>query len=212
MSNKPDKILRFKCPSCGKTTIDDQPSEITQLMVTKIHRLNNLDGTKFDGGFAVSGEIYNTLLEFPFEGKINTPLWFSYDPQNTIYRQQLIQAEIIAIEDLNEYQAKAEVFVYQSGHCENIRNIFPLEEMPELLYDIERLFPFGSLETNRSGNFLLISSMTQDGGNRALIADYETDPGIVLYAEGWFNHWQTYAGNIRIKKSFLQEILDHNEK
>jgi hypothetical protein len=30
-----DKILKFKCQSCGKTSIDDQPSEITQLMDIK---------------------------------------------------------------------------------------------------------------------------------------------------------------------------------
>jgi hypothetical protein len=201
-----DEILRFKCPSCGKTSIDDQPSEITQLMETKIHDLDNLEGNKFDDGFAFSGEIYTTSLEFPFEGKANTPLWFSYDPDKTIFGQQLIQAEIVGIEDFNYNNAKAEMFIHQTSDCANIINIFPEVELPESLYDIESLFPVGSLTMHTSGNFVTISSMIQDGGNRLLIAGDEIDPRIILYAEGFFNHWQAYAGNIRIKRSLLQQI------
>ena len=80
--------------------------------------------------------------------------------------------------------------------------------MPESLYDIESLFPVGSLRIRTFGILVLVSSMIQDGGNWALIVDDEIDPRIILYAEGFFNHWQPYAGNIRIKKSFLQEILN----
>jgi len=201
-----DKILRFKCESCGKTSIDDLPSDITTLMAAKIFRLDTLEGNKFENGFAVNGEIYTTSLEFPFEGKTNTPIWFYYDPEDSFHTLQLIQGEIVGIEDFNDYNAKAEIFVHQTGTCETTKNIFPEEEMPESLYDVENLFPVGSLNIRTFGIFVLVSSMIQDGGNWVLIVDDEICPRFILYAEGWFSHWQSYAGNIRIKKSFLHQI------
>ncbi len=101
------------------------------------------------------------------------------------------------------------MFVYQTSKCENIKNIFPEKEMPESLHNIENLFPVGSLKVRTFRNFVLTSSMIQDGGNWALIVDDEIDPRIILYAERWFSHWQSYAGNIRIRKSFLQQIQNH---
>ena len=80
------------------------------------------------------------------------------------------------------------------------------EELPESLYDVKYLFPIGSLNIYNYGKYILVSSMMQDGGNKALIIDEEKYPRIILYAEGFFNHWQEYAGNIRINKSFLQQI------
>jgi hypothetical protein len=50
--------------------------------------------------------------------------------------------------------------------------------------------------------------MIQDGGNWAVIVNDKIYPRIILYAEGWFNHWQPYAGNIRINQSFLQQFQD----
>jgi len=79
-----DKILKFKCVSCGKTSIDDLPSDITKLMGAKIFRLENLEGNNFDNRFVDSGETYTTSIEFPFEGKTNTPIWFYYDSVNQI--------------------------------------------------------------------------------------------------------------------------------
>ena len=71
-----EKILKFKCQSCGKTFIDDQPSDITKLMGAKLFRLTDLKGDKFDNGYAISGETYTTSLEFPFEGKSIRPSGF----------------------------------------------------------------------------------------------------------------------------------------
>ena len=134
------------------------------------------------------------------------PIWFDYDPFNNVYTLQLIQGEIIGIEDFDEFSAKAEIFIHQTSKCENIESLFPEKEIPESLYDIDTLFPVGSLKIGTYGSFILISSMIQDGGNRALIADDEIYPRLIHYSEGWFNHWQSYVGNIRIKKSFLHKI------
>jgi len=203
-----DKILKFKCVSCGKTSIDDQPSDITNLMGAKIFRLENLEGNKFENGFAISGETYTTSIDFPFEGKTNTPIWFYYDPEDSFHTLQLIQGEILEVQYFDEYKAQIEMLVHQTSKCGNIKNLFPEEEMPEFLYDVDSLFPFGSLRMRTFEIFVLVSSMVQDGGNWAVIVDDEIYPRIILYAEGWFNHWQPYAGNIRIKKSFLQQILN----
>jgi len=208
-----DKILRFKCRSCGKTSIDDQPSEITELMGTKLFRLTELEGKKPDNGFAVSGEIYTTTLEFPFEADISTPYWFYYDPHDSYNTLQLLQGKITDVRHFDHYQAQIEMFVHQTSQCETIKNIFPEKEMPESLYDIKRLFPVGSLKIHTFGIFVLVSSMIQDGGNWIVFLNENSAPRILLYAEGWFNHWQPYAGNIKIKKSFLQQIIvaDRNE-
>ena len=203
-----DKILKFKCASCGKTSIDDQPSDITKLMTTKVFKLENLGGIKFNYGFVASGEIYSTSLEFPFEGKIDIPHWFYYDPEENFHTLHLIQGEISEVKRFDEYKADIDLFVHQSGKCRNVRDILPEEEMPESLYDIDELFPVGSLGMRTFGNFILISSLTQDGGNWTLICNDGIHPRIILYAEGWFNHWQSYIGNIKIKKSFLQQIQD----
>lgn len=203
-----DKILRFKCGSCGKTAIDDQPSDITNLISAKIFRLENLGGIKFKYGLVASGEVCTTSLEFPFEGKINTPTWFYYDPEENFHTLQLIQGEIIEIKSFDEYMAQIEMFVHQTGKCRNIMDIFPEKELPESLCDVDNLFPVGSLSMHTFGKLILVSSMIQDGGNWALICDDTKTPRIILYAEGWFNHWQPYVGNIRIQKSFLQQILN----
>jgi len=207
-----DKILRFKCESCGKTSIDDQPSEITHLMGAKIFRLEMLEGKIHDNGHLVSGEIYTTMLQFPFEGKLNTPVWFYYDPDDRYHTLQLIEGEILDVKEYNHYDAKIEIFVHQTATCETIKNIFPEQQLPESLYDIESLFPVGTLKAGISGNFIRVSSLTQDGGNWAVIFDDDIDPRIILYSEGWFSHWQEYVGNIRIKKHFLQQIQDHISK
>jgi hypothetical protein len=204
-----DKILNFKCSSCGKTSIDDQPSDITNLMTAKVFRLENLGGIKFKYGLVASGEIYTTSLEFPFEGKIDMPHWFYYDPEENFHTLQLIQGEISEIKCFDEYKAEIELFVHQAGKCRNVRDIFPEEEMPESLYNVDILFPVGSLAMRTFGNFVMISSMMQDGGNWALVCNDATHPRIILYAEGWFNHWQSYIGNIKIKKGFLQQIQNY---
>ena len=116
------------CESCGKTSVDDQPSDITKLMGAEMFMLNNLYGDHFENEYAVNGEIYTTSLEFPFEGKINTPTWFFYDPANEIHTLQLIQGEILEIKHFDEYKATAEIFVLQTSKCANIKNVFP-EEM-----------------------------------------------------------------------------------
>ena len=201
-----DINLKFKCVSCGKTFIDDQPSDITKLMGTKIFRLENLEGNNFENGLAISGEIYTTLIEFPFEGKPNTPIWFYYDPEDSFDTLQMIQGEISSIQHFDEYKAKVEIFVHQTSDCGSIKKIFSEKEMPESLYDVDCLFPIGSLKMQTFGIYVLVSSMIQDGGNRVLIVDDEISSRIILYAEGFFNHWQEYAGNIRIKKSLLQQI------
>ena len=178
-------------------------------MGAEIFKLETLDGKNFENDLAVSGEMYTTLLEFPFVGKPNTPLWFYYDPENEIYTLQLIQGEILEVKYFDEYKAKVEIFVHQTCDCGNIINIFPEEKMSESLYDIDGLFPVGSLKISTRGNYILLSSMIQDGGNRVVIVNDEIYPRIILYAEGWFNHWREYAGNISIKKSFLQQILNN---
>ena len=203
-----DKILKFRCKSCGKTSIDERPSAITTLMETKLFRLTELQGNRKDNGFAVSGELYQTSLEFPFEGKINTPLWFYYDPEDSLNSSQLIQGEIIEVKHFDQYHALIEMFVHQTSQNENIKDIFPEKEMPQSFYDIDALFPVGKLHIHHTGIFTLVSSMIQDGGNWAVFIDDGCDPRMILYAEGWFNHWQPYAGNIKIKKPFLQQILD----
>ena len=206
-----DVTLKFKCVSCGKMLIDDQPSDITKLMGTKIFKLKNLEGNNLENRFAVSGEIYTTLIEFPFEGKPNTPIWFYYDPDDSFDTLQMIQGEILAIQHFDEYKAKVEIFVHQTSECGNIKNIFSEEEMPESLYDVDCLFPIGSLKMQNFGIYVLVSSMIQDGGSQALIIDDGMYSRIIFYAEGFFNHWQEYAGNIRVKKSFLQQILNDSK-
>jgi len=203
-----DKILKFKCVSCGKTSIDEPPSDIAKLMGAKIFKLDTLEGNKFDKEFVLSGEKYTTSLEFPFEGKTNSPIWFYFDPEDSYHTLQLLQGEILEVKNFDEYKAQIEMFVHQTGKCENINNLFPEKEMPESLYNIENLFPVGSLKTSTFENFTLVSSMAQDGGNWIVIIDDDIDPRIILYAEGWFSHWQSYAGNIKIKNSFFQQILN----
>ncbi len=206
-----DVNLNFKCASCGKTFIDDLPSDITKLMRTKIFRLQNLKGNNFENGFAISGEIYTSSIEFPFEGKPNTPVWFYYDPEDSFDTLQMIQGEILNVQNFNEYKADIEIYVHQTSDCENIKNIFSEDELPESLYNVDCLFPIGLLQIQTFGIYVLISSMIQDGGSRALIIDDENFPRIIFYAEGFFNHWQEYAGNIRIEKSFLQGILNDSK-
>lgn len=209
-----DIILKFKCSSCGKTFIDDQPSAITELMATKIFRLEYLDGKNFNNGFAISGEIYTTSIAFPFEGRLETPIWFYYDPENSYDTLQMIQGEIVNVKQYDEYKAEVEIFVHQTGNVEIVENVFPEKEMPEPLYNVKYLFPIGSLAIQTFGIYILVSSMMQDGGNQALIMDDGKYSRIIFYAEGFFNHWQEYAGNIKIKKSFLQQIQmkAHHEK
>ena len=185
-----DINLKFKCVSCGKTSIDDQPSDITKLMGTKIFRLENLEGNNFENRFAVSGEIYTTSIDFPFEGKINTPIWFYYDPENSFDTLQLIQGEILEVKHFDEYKAQIEIFVHQTSKCGNIKNIFSEEEMPEYLYDADILFPVGSLKIRTFGIYVLVSSMIQDGGSWTLFVDDENYPRIILHAEGFFNNGQ----------------------
>jgi hypothetical protein len=81
-------------------------------------------------------------------------------------------------------------------------------ENSKKMSNIDSLFPFGSPRIRSYENYVLVSSMVQDGGNWTVIVDDKKYPRIILYAEGWFSHWQPYAGNIRIKKSFLQQILN----
>ena len=206
-----DITLQFKCKNCGKTSIDDQPSDITKLMGTKIFELKNLRGKCLEKGSAVSGEIYTAAIEFPFEGKPNTAIWFYYDPDNTLYDLQLLQCEIIKVKDFNEYKAEIEIFVYQISDCRNTGNLFPEIELPERMYNSDMLFPFSILKVHTSGNLIYIASLEQDGGNWALIVDAENIPKIILYSEGWLNHWQEYAGNINIRKSYLKRILNERE-
>ena len=206
-----DNILRFKCLSCGKTLVDDIPSDITRLMGAEIFRLEKLEGDNLENGFAVSGELYTTTLEVPFEGKPNTSIWFYYDPEDSFDTFQLIQGEILEVHHFDEYKAEVEVFVHQTSTCENIPNIFPEQEMPESLYDVDSLFPFDPLKIRTYGANILVSSLTQDGGNWAVVNDDEIQPRIILYAEGFFSHWRQYTGNIRIKKSFLQQLLDDSK-
>ena len=108
-------------------------------MTAKVFKLENLGGIKFNYGLIASGEIYTTSLEFPFEGNIDTPHWFYFDSEENFHSLQLIQGEIKEIKCYDEYKAEIDLFVHQAGKCKNIRDIFPEEEMPESLYDVNNL-------------------------------------------------------------------------
>ena len=179
------------------------PSDITRLMGAEIFRLKKLEGDNLKDIVAVSGELYTTTLEFPFEGKPNTSIWFYYNPEDSFDTFQLIQGEILEVHYFDEYKAEVEVFVHQTSTCENIPNIFPEQQMPESFYDVDSLFPFDPLTIHAYEANILVSSLTQDGGNWAVVKDDEVQPRIILYGEGFFCYDREYTGNIRIKKSFL---------
>ena len=48
-----DKILRFKCRSCGKMSINDQPSDITTMMGAKIFELKELQESRKDNSWKI---------------------------------------------------------------------------------------------------------------------------------------------------------------
>ena len=83
--------------------------------------------------------------------------------------------------------------------------------MPESFYYVDSLFPFDPLKIHAYEANILVSSLTQDRGNWAVVKDDEIQPRIILYGEGFLGHDREYTGIIKIKKSFLQQLLDDSK-
>ena len=182
------------------------PSEITKLMGAGMFQLFNLEGSVFENRFPVSGETYIIPLEFPFLGDIKDLHWFYYDPDNSFQTLRIMQAEIVDVQNFDGFKADAEIFIHQTSDCRNIKSVFPEEEMPGSLYNLEILFPVGTLKSRNDGEFFDISSLDQDGGYRLVIHDDGIQARIIFFAEGWFNHWQPYAGNILVNADFMKKV------
>jgi len=195
----------FSCQTCGAVDIDDEPSTIAKLMTIEVFPLNKLEGDYFKDERPVSGEIYRTTLVFPFHGEINTPIWFLFDPYSR--RSQLIQAEIIEVRDRSLYSAEVEMFVYNNDSINNIPKLFPESEINGSLRKEQGFCRFGSLEIREDGELNWLSSMNQDGGNWAVITNTGESQRLILFAEGWFNHWRYYLGNIVLNSNSYHELF-----
>ncbi|MCR9142678.1 MAG: hypothetical protein NXI24_10540 [bacterium] len=200
-------VLSFQCRCCGAREIEDEISEIAQhghVPLFEIDRIaSNNDAIEthesaetIQANQAIEpGESYRIELSFPFRANSDETV-FLYSRAGEA--QTWMEVEIVRIRSRDHYSAIVEVFVRNTGDFPALADRCP--EHRFTLPDLNEIYPGNEVRRERVGEDLYrISSMCQDGGISILVQE-NAGARIVLVSEGWFNHWRSFACNLRLSE------------